>query len=123
MAPACVGPAVPNRRVRRERTRPEAPLALPPLPDYSFHNFDVEKAAEMRGAVKEFQWANPHRCLEVIVMAARPKMIAWSLKIGSRGAPPATVGDGKRFSQEIRSRLLPIHLPMDRGAQPRSVLL
>ena len=57
-------------------------VAAPAIAHHSAAMFDDEKVLELKGTVKELQWANPHIWLQVIV-DEKGKKTEWSLEGGS----------------------------------------
>jgi hypothetical protein len=57
-------------------------VAAPALAHHSAAMFDDAKVLELKGTVKELQWANPHIWLQVIV-DEKGKKTEWSLEGGS----------------------------------------
>lgn len=60
-------------------------FAVPALAHHSFAMFDATKTVEMQGAVKDFQWTNPHAWLLVTVADAQGKETVWQLEMGGPG--------------------------------------
>jgi hypothetical protein len=54
--------------------------AVPAIAHHSFAMFDAEKAVELKGTVKEFQWTNPHAW---ILMDVEGKQ--WAIEMGGPG--------------------------------------
>lgn len=59
-----------------------AAIAVPAAAHHSAAMFDDAKVVELKGTVKELQWANPHIWLQIIV-DADGKKTEWSLEGGS----------------------------------------
>jgi hypothetical protein len=57
-------------------------VAAPALAHHSASMFDDAKVLELKGTVKELQWANPHIWLQVVV-DEKGKKTEWSLEGGS----------------------------------------
>ncbi|MNC84607.1 hypothetical protein D3C83_01650 [compost metagenome] len=57
-------------------------LAVPLSAHHSAAMFDDEKVVELKGTVKELQWANPHIWLQIIV-DEKGRKTEWSLEGGS----------------------------------------
>ena len=57
-------------------------IAAPAVAHHSASMFDDTKVLELKGTVKELQWANPHIWLQVIV-DEKGKKTEWSLEGGS----------------------------------------
>jgi hypothetical protein len=60
-------------------------FAAPVSAHHSFAMFDASKTVELQGAVKEFQWTNPHSWLQVNVTNAQGATIEWSFEMGAPG--------------------------------------
>ena len=50
---------------------------------HSFAMFDAQKVVTVDGTVKEFQWANPHSWIQLVVKDPSGKPIEWSIEGGS----------------------------------------
>ncbi len=61
-----------------------AGAALPAMAHHSFSMFDEKKEVVLKGAVKEFQWSNPHTWIQLNVTDASGKVVEWSLEGGSQ---------------------------------------
>ena len=57
-------------------------VAAPAVAHHSASMFDDTKVLELKGTVKELQWANPHIWLQVVV-DEKGKKTEWSLEGGS----------------------------------------
>jgi hypothetical protein len=57
-------------------------LAVPLSAHHSASMFDDTKVVELKGTVKELQWANPHIWLQIVV-DDRGRKTEWSLEGGS----------------------------------------
>lgn len=57
-------------------------LAAPVAAHHSAAMFDDEKVVELKGTVKELQWANPHIWLQIVV-DEKGRKTEWSLEGGS----------------------------------------
>ena len=60
-----------------------ASTALPVLAHHSFSMFDETRELVLKGAVKEFQWSNPHTWIQLNVTDASGKVVEWSIEGGS----------------------------------------
>lgn len=60
-----------------------AGAALPVLAHHSFSMFDETKEVVLKGAVKEFQWSNPHTWIQLNVTDASGNVVEWSIEGGS----------------------------------------
>jgi hypothetical protein len=52
---------------------------------HSFAMFDGQKMVTVDGVVKEFQWANPHSWIQIMVKDPSGKDVEWSIEAGSPG--------------------------------------
>jgi ABC-type oligopeptide transport system substrate-binding subunit len=57
--------------------------ALPAVAHHSFSMFDETKEVVLKGAVKEFQWSNPHTWIQLNVTDASGNVVEWSIEGGS----------------------------------------
>jgi hypothetical protein len=60
-----------------------AAAALPAIAHHSFSMFDAQKEVVLKGAVKEFQWSNPHTWIQLNVTDDSGKVVEWSIEGGS----------------------------------------
>ena len=60
-----------------------AGAALPVAAHHSFSMFDEKQEVVLKGAVKEFQWGNPHTWIQLNVTDAAGKVVEWSIEGGS----------------------------------------
>ena len=60
-----------------------ASLTAPALAHHSFAMFDREKAVNISGVVKEYEWTNPHAWVHVMVAGAGGKAVEWSFEMQS----------------------------------------
>ena len=60
-----------------------AAAAAPALAHHSFAVFDSSKAVTLEGAVKEFQWTNPHVWIQLVVKDAHGAEVEWSVEASS----------------------------------------
>jgi len=59
-------------------------LSVPASAHHSFAMFDATKSVTVQGAVKEFEWTNPHSWLRVMVMDAKTgKPVMWAFELSS----------------------------------------
>jgi len=99
---------------------------------HSFAMFDLEKQVTVEGAVKEFQWTNPHCWLQVMVPDGKGGEQEWSFEMGGLGMlartgwKSSTVKPGDKVtvvmnplkSGEPSGRLLKVTLPDGRVMGP-----
>jgi len=80
-------------------------LATLAAPSFAFAHhstsmFEAEKRVTVTGAVKDFQWTNPHAWIQVVVTGADGKAVDWSFECGSpntlsrQGWKPSTLKTG-----------------------------
>lgn len=76
--------------------------------------FDADGMIEVTGAVKEFQWTNPHTWLQLMVEDEAGDLVEWSIEwsspnnLGRRGVRPTTFTPGETVTLQIN--------PMRNGA-------
>ena len=58
-----------------------ASLAAPALAHHSFAMFDREKAVEIAGIVKEYEWTNPHVWIHLLAPDASGKPVEWGFEM------------------------------------------
>jgi hypothetical protein len=58
---------------------------------HAFSAFDMSKTITLTGAVKEFQWINPHSWIQLMVTDASGKAVEWSIEMS---APSSLVRQG-----------------------------
>ncbi|HMI96002.1 MAG TPA: DUF6152 family protein [Micropepsaceae bacterium] len=81
-------------------------FAAPALAHHSFAMFDREKAVNMSGVVKEYEWTNPHVWIHVMVPDAQGTPREWSFEMQSvqqdaaAGWRPDSVKPGDKVSIE-----------------------
>ena len=57
--------------------------AAPASAHHSFAMFDNQKSVTLEGAVKDFQWTNPHSWIQLIVKEPSGRQVEWSIEGGS----------------------------------------
>lgn len=57
--------------------------AVPATAHHSFAMFDAQKTVTIEGAVKEFQWTNPHSWIHLNVTDSDGKPVLWSVELGA----------------------------------------
>src|SRR5258708_22813812 len=62
-----------------------AMTAIPAIAHHSFAMFDAEKTKVLEGAVKEFQWTNPHSWILMTVDNAQGQPEQWAIEMGGPG--------------------------------------
>ena len=61
-----------------------AAFAAPALAHHSFAMFDAEQTITLQGAVKEFEWTNPHSWLRIMVKDEKTgQTMVWALELSS----------------------------------------
>jgi hypothetical protein len=85
-----------------------AVLIAPPVSaHHSFAMFDAEKTITLSGTVKEFEWANPHMWLYVMVQDESGKMLEYPLEMQGPGQSvrlgwkPDSVKPGDKVTVEM----------------------
>jgi len=74
------------------------------LAHHSTAMFEPEKRVTLTGAVKDFQWTNPHAWIQVVVTGADGTSADWSFECGSpntlsrQGWKPSTLKAGDQIS-------------------------
>ena len=69
--------------------------------------FDMARQIELKGAVREFQWTNPHSYIQLVVKDEKGKEVEWSLEMGAptylynSGWRPSTVKAGQALTVTI----------------------
>jgi hypothetical protein len=69
--------------------------------------FEIGRAVELTGTVRQFQWTNPHCYIQLVVTGADGTEQEWSLEMGApmhlqgRGWGPRTVKAGDRIRVTI----------------------
>lgn len=59
-------------------------LSVPASAHHSFAMFDATRNVTVQGAVKEFEWTNPHSWLRVMVMDSKTgKPMLWAFELSS----------------------------------------
>jgi Family of unknown function (DUF6152) len=54
--------------------------AAPALAHHAFATFDAGKSVTLDGAVKEFQWTNPHVWIQLVVKDSTGREVEWSIE-------------------------------------------
>jgi hypothetical protein len=78
--------------------------AAPVLGHHAFSAFDMSKTITLAGAVKEFQWINPHSWIQMMVMDASGNAVEWSIEMNSpsslvrQGWKPKTLKPGDQIT-------------------------
>src|SRR5882762_4512558 len=62
-----------------------AVCAIPAVAHHSFAMFDASKQVTVAGAVKEFQWTNPHAFIVIMVANGDGQLDQWSIEMGGPG--------------------------------------
>ena len=76
-----------------------AAYAPPASAHHSFAMFDADKTVTLKGAVKEFEWTNPHSWIRVMVTDEKTgKPGLWALELSSP-ARLTTMGMHSEFGQ------------------------
>ncbi|HTI67511.1 MAG TPA: DUF6152 family protein [Caulobacteraceae bacterium] len=95
--------------------------ATPALAHHSFAMFDNQKNVTIEGAIKEFQWTNPHSWVQVLVKdPATGREVEWSIEGGS---PNGLARNGwKRTSLKAGDRAVVVIHPLKDGAAGGSLV-
>jgi hypothetical protein len=81
--------------------------AQPGSAHHSFAMFDQEEVITLQGTVREFQWANPHSWIQVLVPGAGGKVTEWSVEMSGpgglarKGWKPRTLKPGDKITVVI----------------------
>ena len=83
-------------------------VSIPPaIAHHSGAGFNNEKVIELTGTIKEFQFTNPHSCIQIIVEDAAARKVEWSLEWGSpnslgrQGYRPSTFPAGAKVTVRL----------------------
>ncbi len=63
-----------------------AAFAIPAFAHHSFAMFDATKTTTLEGAVKEFQWTNPHAWIMLTVATPQGQAEDWAIELNGPGA-------------------------------------
>jgi hypothetical protein len=78
--------------------------SVPSFGHHAFSAFDMSKTTTMTGAVKEFQWINPHSWIQMMVTDASGNAVEWSIEMNSpsslvrQGWKPKTLKPGDQIT-------------------------
>jgi hypothetical protein len=61
-------------------------IADPAFAHHSYQMFDLSKQVKVEGVIKEFQWANPHAFVEVMVADDAGQLQQWSFETPAPGS-------------------------------------
>ncbi len=81
--------------------------AIPASSHHSFAMFDAAKQETLAGAVKEFQWTNPHAWILLMVANPQGQLDQWAIEMGGPGGlarqgwVPKTLKPGMNISVVI----------------------
>jgi hypothetical protein len=79
-------------------------FAAPAAAHHSPAMFDQEQRLTLKGAVRKFQWANPHSYIQLIVKDDKGREIEWSIETGApmyleqAGWKPSSLKPGDQIS-------------------------
>ena len=100
-------------------------FVAPAFAHHSFSMFDADKTVTLQGAVKEFEWTNPHAWLRIMVDdAATGKAMQYAVEMGSPGQQ-ARVGwkpDSVKPGDKVTVKIHPLK-DGSRGGQFLSAVL
>ena len=94
--------------------------AAPAFAHHSFAMFDNTKAVTLDGAVREFQWTNPHTWIQIVVKDANGRAVEWSIEGGSPNALART--GWKRESLKPGDHALVVIHPLKDGSNGGSLV-
>jgi hypothetical protein len=60
-------------------------VAVPAMAHHSFAMFESTKTITLTGAVKQFEWVNPHSWIHIMVLNAAGKPEEWAFEMGTPG--------------------------------------
>jgi hypothetical protein len=79
-------------------------FAIPAAAHHSFAMFDRDRTVELQGAVKSFQWTNPHSFIDMYVLDPEGgEPVLWTLELGAvhgladQGWKPKTLLPGDKI--------------------------
>src|SRR5262249_54827893 len=81
--------------------------AIPAVAHHSFAMFDAEKTKVLEGAIKEFQWTNPHSWILMTVNNDQGQAEQWAIEMGGpaglarQGWVPKTLTPGMKVKTVI----------------------
>ena len=81
--------------------------AIPTFAHHSFAMFDAEKSKTLEGAIKDFQWTNPHSWILLTVDNAAGQPEQWAIEMGGpqglarQGWAPKTLRPGMKVKTVI----------------------
>jgi Family of unknown function (DUF6152) len=84
-----------------------AAYAIPAAAHHSFAMFDASKTMTLEGAVKDFQWTNPHAWIMLNVANPQGQADVWAIELNGPSAlvrdgwKPKTLTPGMNVSVEI----------------------
>jgi len=82
-------------------------LAGPSLAHHSFATFDSTQTLTLQGAVKEFQWTNPHCFIQILIMGEDDVLEEWSVEMNGpadlyrKGWRPGSLEPGDKVTLKI----------------------
>jgi hypothetical protein len=92
-----------------------AALATPAVAHHSFAMYDANKTVASQGTVQEFEWANPHSYLRVMVNDGTGKQQLWTLELGS---PSQLIATGIHANSMRRGDVVSVSFhPMKDGSR------
>jgi hypothetical protein len=99
-------------------------ISLPAFAHHSFSMFDDQKLTVLNGTVKEFEWANPHTWIRLVVDDGTGKPLEWSLEMASvsTNAKNGWKSDSVKPGDKISVDIYPLK-DGTRGGQVRAVTL
>ena len=87
--------------------------APPTLAHHSFAAFDRTREVTLSGAVREFQWSNPHAWIQVVVVDDKGRQTEWSVECGSPNMMART--GWKRTTLKAGDKIVAVVNPLKDG--------
>jgi hypothetical protein len=97
-----------------------ATAAAPALAHHSFSQFDEKRSVTLDGAVKEFEWTNPHIWIQLVVRDPAGKEVEWSIE-GASAAVLSRQGWSRKAVQRGDKAVIVVH-PSKAGTADASLV-
>jgi hypothetical protein len=84
-----------------------AAAAVPAFAHHSFAMFDQDRTVQVKGALKQLEFANPHAWLKIVAPNRSGKPVEWSIEMGSvfqlqaMGLKPDTLKPGDKLTVAV----------------------
>jgi hypothetical protein len=84
-----------------------AAAAVPAFAHHSFAMFDQDRTVQVKGTLKQLEFANPHAWLKVVAPNKSGKAVEWSIEMGSvyqveaMGLKPDTLKPGDKLTVAV----------------------